>query len=388
MSNSALTKQKIRLPMIMMCMYFLAVPLSIINLPGGFSLLKATSVGLAAVMIPLLFVGDNEIKLNGMHLAWTAYLIYSFSTMFLKRDDIAIDTFRGFLEVSALAILVSCRVYNQREKRWIYNSWILVGLIMVVLMTFTSGGYSNHEGRETIVLLGNNEDPNQINGYFLLPIIICIDRVIDSREKNKSRIVYVALIIAMLYCVVKSGSRGGLAAVMVTVLVYSVIAVKGLKNRVITAVVITLTALLLFVFIIPHLPQSLLERFDLNRIVEDRATNRFDIWLALINDLKSNIGSFTWGKGFYSTAPTIIDAGLENTVAHNHIIQVLYDQGIVGCVLFLIMIVTGGVRMLKKNSVITVALLGIMSLGMSITMYAYYKIFWNILIMTSLNFEE
>ena len=388
MSNSALTKQKIRLPMVMMCLYFLAVPLSIINLPGGLSLLKVTTIGMVALMIPTLFAGDNEIKLNGMHLAWAAYLIYSFSTLFLKRDDIAIDTFRGLLEVTALAMLVSCRIYNQREKRWIYNSWLLVGLIMVILMIFTSGGYSNLEGRETIVLLGQNEDPNQINGYFLLPVIICIDRIINSSEITRSRVLCAALIVAMLYCVVKSGSRGGLAAVLVTVLVYSVISVKGLKNRIITAVVIGGTAVVLFVFIIPHLPQSLLERFSLDRIVEDRATNRFDIWLALINDLKAHIGSFAWGKGFYATAPTIMATGLNNTVAHNHIIQVLYDQGIIGCTLFMIMLVTGGVRTFKHSSIITVALLGIMALGMGITMYPYYKIFWNILTMTSLNFEE
>lgn len=388
MNNSTVKNQKIRLPMLLTCLYFLAVPLSIIPMPGGLSLLKVVTIGVVAVMIPLLFIGDNEIKLNGMHLAWTVYVIYSFSTLFLLREEISVYTFRGLLETTALAMLISFRVYNEREKRWIYNTWLIVGVIMIFLMLFASVSLAESDNRETVVLFGHSEDPNQISGYFLLPMIVCMERIINTDGKKSFRLFYIAFLLVMTYCIFRTGSRGGLAAIIGTVSVYVVLSVRGVKNRIITAVIIVVFIFILMFFIIPVLPESIMGRFNLNRIMEDRASNRFDIWMTLWNDLKNNIGSFTWGKGFYATAKPLAEAGIGNTVAHNHIIQVLYDQGIMGCLLFVIMIITGAVRTFKKERTVTVAVLGMMVLGMSLTLYPYYKPFWNVLIMTALNFAE
>lgn len=374
--------------MLLMCLYFLAVPLSIIPMPSGFSLLKTVTIGVVAVIIPLLFVGDNEIKLNSMHFVWVIYLIYSFSTLFLLREEISIETFRGLLETTLLAMLLSCRVYNEREKRCIYNTWIIVGIIMIFLMLFASESLVGSDDRETIFLFGYKEDPNQISGYFVLPTIICMDRIISSEEKKCFRIFYIIFLVFMMYSIFRTGSRGGLLTIISTIFLYVFISVKGIKNRIITAVIIISIICIVIVFILPILPETIMSRFDLDRIAEDRASNRFDIWMTLWNDLRMNIESFIFGKGFYATAKPLEAAGIANTVAHNHLIQILYDQGILGCILFILMIITGWLRTLKTNKTVSVALLGIMVLGMSLTMYPYYKPFWNILIMSALNFAE
>lgn len=387
MNSIAIKKQKIRLPMFFMSLYFLATPLSIIPMPGDISLLKLVTIIVVIFMVPLLFVGENEIKPNSVHLAWIAYLIYSFSSLFHLREEISIDTLRGIVETTALAFLISLRVYNSREKRYIYNIWLLTGAIMVFLMVFASNVLVNSDNRETIYIFGYSEDPNQVCGYFILPLVICMERMLHKEDK-RFRIIYILFLIAMIYCVFKTGSRGGLVAIMTTVFLYTIISIKGMKNRIITAIVILAVLFIIIYFIIPILPETIMNRFNIERILEDRASNRFNIWLVLLTDMKTNIENFVFGKGFYATAEALSGAGISNTVAHNHIIQVLYDQGLIGCMLFIIMLATSAVRTFKRNRILTVALFGMMVLSMSITVYPYYKPFWNVLIMGALNFVE
>lgn len=386
-AESAL-KEKIRLPMILLCFYILAVPLTIIPMPGGVSLLKVVTIADVAIMIPLLFIGDNEIKLNSVHLIWMLYMIYSISTLFWLRDESAIDTFRGLAEVTALAMLVSMRVYNSREKRIINNAWLMVGAIMVLLMLFSSNVLENSESRETIELFGNSEDPNQLTGYFILPIAVCLERIVEAKESNKLRLFYIFFILVIMYFVLKTGSRGGLIAIVGTVFMYITISVKGIKNKFITIAVLLFIVVVFWVFILPFLPESIMERFSLTRVMEDKASNRFDIWRTLIEDLLSNISGFTFGKGFSATAIPLAEAGVANTVAHNHIIQVYYDQGLMGGTIFIAFLITGFARTYRTNRIIAVALFGMMILGMGLTMYPYYKPFWNVLTMTALNFAE
>lgn len=386
-AESAL-KEKIRLPMILFCFYILAVPLTIIPMPGGISLLKVVTIADVAIMIPLLFIGDNEIRLNSVHLIWMLYMIYSISTMFWLRNESAIDTFRGLTEVTALAMLVSMRVYNSREKRIINNVWLMVGAIMVLLMLFSSNVLEDGDNRETIVLFGSSEDPNQLTGYFILPVAVCLERIVEAKESNKLRLFYIFFILVIMYFVLKTGSRGGLIAILGTVFMYTVISVKGIKNKLITIFVVLFIVVVFWVFIMPFLPETVLERFNLTRIIEDRASNRFDIWQTLITDLLSNINGFIFGKGFSATAVPLSEAGISNNVAHNHIIQLYYDQGLMGGTIFMAFLLAGFIRTYRTNRIIAVALFGMIILGMGLTMYPYYKPFWNVLTMTALNFAE
>ncbi len=388
MESSSLERQRIRLPAILMCLYFIAVPFSIFTTVTGMSLLKIATIAVVIVALPLLFIGENEIKPNGMHLAWAAYLIYSFSTLFFLRDDISMETFRGLLQVSALAALLTLRVYNEREKKFILDTWVAIGIIMVGLMMFSSRVLEQTDSRETIYLFGQKADPNELCGYFILPLLVCMERTIKKGIKTVWRVFYIVMIVAMIFTVVRTGSRGGLLAVLVTALLFVLISVKGVRSKIIIAVVAAVVAVLVVHFLIPLLPEEVMERFNIDRIMSDRGSDRFDIWIALVSDLSQNISSFSFGKGFYATAETIQNAGYGNTVAHNHILQVFYDQGIVGCALFLWMLAAGFIRMFKNNRIIALSLLGMMALGMSLTMYPYYKPFWNILMMTALNFEN
>lgn len=388
MTKNELGKQKIRIPMIFMCMYFLAVPLSIIPMPGGISLLKLISAAIGGLMIPMLFFGDNEIKINPVHILWMIYLTYSLSTMFMLRNSDAIDTFRGLIETTAIGILLTIRVYNEREKNWIYNSWILVGVIMVLLMLFSSGGVQSDEERQTLYIMGSHEDANQISGYFILPILVCMERLIRKQQKSYQKLIYIALIGGILYCVFLTGSRGGLISLIISAFVFVVMSVKGVRNKIILIVVGILGFIFVMYVVMPLLPESVAQRYSIDRVLEDRGTGRFDIWITLLTDLTKSAEGFLVGNGFISTSETLAAARITNSVAHNHIIQLMYDQGVIGCILFLSIIVTGFFRMFKRNGAVSAAVVGMMALGMSLTLYPYYKPFWNVLMMTAVNFEE
>ena len=66
-------------------------------------------------------------------------------------------------------------------------------------------------------------------------------------------------------------------------------------------------------------------------------------------------------------------------VAHNHMIQVLYDQGIVGVIAFLMLVICCIVRCIKKRKCVAIAILGMLALSVSLSFNPSIKSFWNLI---------
>lgn len=364
--------------------YFMCMPLSIVPMPGGFSLLKYLSIFSGAALILALFLGEEkELRLNMVHLFLGLYIIYSISSLFLLYDQNAWVNLRGILETTALLFLISIKIYNQREKKLFINAWLIAGIATVAAM-FSGGVELGTTERLTIGIGGGNEDPNQLCGYFFAPILICMDR---AAKKSRLRILYVLLMLSMIYVAFTTGSRGGMVALFATMAAYFFTAVKGLGNRLkILIILLVIFAVFLTVFF-PLLPDSVKERMKIESVIEDRGSGRFDLWQIVYSAITDSNTSLVFGYGLGSTTYFLQEAGSYNTVAHNHWLQVWCDQGFIGLLLFCAVMFFGWSRSLANSKIIAVSLLGMLVLSMSLTLYASYKPFWNILMMSAMNYE-
>lgn len=124
--------RKIGIAAFLSAAYFICLPLSIVTLPGGMSLLKAVTYVLGAVLVAKLFVGRDRLRLNSVHLFLGLYVVYSLFSWFIIRTDGAYTTLRGILEISLIFVMITSRVYNEREGNFLFNSWIVVGVITTV----------------------------------------------------------------------------------------------------------------------------------------------------------------------------------------------------------------------------------------------------------------
>ena len=96
------------------------------------------------------------------------------------------------------------------------------------------------------------------------------------------------------------------------------------------------------------------------------------------------IKNSTWelfcGRGINSYHEMMKGGKLVQVVAHNQFIQSLYNQGLFGCISFVIMSVSAIFRNIKKRTYISAAMLGTLALAMSLSINPSIKAFWNLLI--------
>jgi len=166
------------------------------------------------------------------------------------------------------------------------------------------------------------------------------------------------------------------------------VAAKGIKNKLKIIIAVSLVAVIFLFLLLPLFPEGIRERLSVHAVVEDRGSGRFDIWTAIWKAIFESDRSIIFGHGIGSTEKILTEQGFLNTVAHNHWLQLWCDQGIIGVILFALLIIVGFFRERKQMLVISIALIGIVALSMSLTLYANYKVFWNILIMSAMNYEN
>jgi O-antigen ligase len=377
--------EKINIHTIIACLYFACMPLSIVPIPGNISLLKFFSIFSGLALILALFLSKNisEIQFNIVHLFIGLYVIYSISSLFLLYDANAWVILRGNIETTALLYIISFRIYNEKEKKALFNSWLIAGIITLAAMFFNSVEFGM-TGRLTIGIGSGNEDPNQLCGYFFVPMLICIEKIVN---RTKYKILYVFLLLAMLYVSFATGSRGGLAAIFATIAVYSFMIFKSVGNKFKKTIALLLLFTIFFMVFYPLLPDSVKDRMTIESVVEDKGSGRFDLWTIVYDAITESKVSLIFGYGLGSTAYFLQEADKQNTVAHNHWLQVWCDQGFIGLLLFFLVVLFGGIRALPDDKIIAASLFGMFVLSMSLTLYASYKPFWNILMMSAMNYE-
>ena len=381
-----LRKESISLGAYAAAIYFVCMPLDIVPISGGVSLLKYIAYLVGGLLILDLFLGKTKIKLNMVHFLLGLYVLYSVASLFILRDQQAVVTLRATLQTSLIFFLITSKIYNEREINLFVTSWIVVGIMTTVIMLFGSVVMQNGGGRVTLGIGGGTEDPNQLCGYFILPVLFCLEKI---NKKDKLLIFYILLIIGMVYVVFTTGSRGGLIAVLVSILIFALFNKNmSLGNKIRNIIIIGLAGLVFYYFLFPLLPTYVTDRLSVNSVVQDQGSGRLELWTILFSVITSSMSGMIFGHGLESTSTFLANSAMHNSVAHNHWIQLWCDQGLIGMVIFFAIFVAGIYNIMKKNTMVAISIFGMLLLSLSLTMYAYYKPFWNILMMSAINFKN
>ena len=83
-----------------------------------------------------------------------------------------------------------------------------------------------------------------------------------------------------------SDSRGVLLGLAVMIMSYVFINAKGTKQRIIGICTAIGMAIILWMVVIPILPEDVSSRFSIQKIIKSHGTGRGDIWLSMLNTIK------------------------------------------------------------------------------------------------------
>ena len=383
-AKEEIKKNKISIDCIMACLYFVCLPLTVVSTPFG-SVLKLITMPTVAVLSVRLLMGKSRLVFNYVHLSYFLYILYTVLLLMVYHVELTTTTTKDMVLGLLTFLLISLRVYNDREKELMEWAWILVGVICVYAVMSSNEVMNEFEARVVIRIFGYEEDQNHICAYFIMAVIISIKRIVEKRKLTPAYIVFILLI---MYSILKTGSRGGLIGVLLGAFAYIIIGIKSAKAKIAICVATALMALIVVTVVFPMLDESVQERYSVEQVEEDGGSGRFEIWEYLLNYTFEKPERMIHGSGVFSTYEVMANApeGFLNGVAHNTFIQVFHDQGLIGIMLFIIGVFACMIRTYRIEKAYTCAFLAIMAFSMSLTFYVF-KPYLNIMMMCAMSFE-
>lgn len=366
---------------ILACLYFLLLPTTIAVNSTGNSILKLATVPIGLFFLVTLILSNRKLQINGVHLVLLLYTLSVVSTLFWAADSVSMDNVLGYILNAALYLCLTVVPYNKAELDLMETVQILL-LVILNLMTLLSNG--KEDDRTTLVIMGQTSDPNYFVGFFIFPLTIALKQF----ASGKHRIFHLALIAVSMYSIFLSGSRGGFLAIAVTLAGFAVLYPSGFAKRTLFLVGGMGLLFVLWTVFKPILPENIVERMSVESVVETGGTGRMDIWKSMLREIFNQPDKFLFGRGITAKHPLFIFGTLDKVVAHNQVIQTLYNQGLVGLLSFLLLAGIGFFRCIKRRKAVSIAILGMMALSVSLSFNQTTRTFWNLIAYAAFAFPD
>ena len=366
---------------ILSCLYFLLLPTTIAVNSAGNSILKLATVPIGLFFLVTLILSDRKLQINGVHLTLLLYTLSVVATLFCDARTLSVNYVTGYILNAALYICLTVIPYNKTELELMEMTQIIL-LIILNAMTLFSGG--TEDNRTTLVIMGQSSDPNYFVGFFIFPLVVALKQLVSGKHS----LLYLALIAVSMYSVFLSGSRGGFLAVAVTVAGFAFLYPSGFAKRFLFMIGGTVLILMLWTLFKPILPENIVERMSVKSVVETGGTGRLEIWSSMLREIVDHPEKLLLGRGITAMHRMLKHGNLVNVVAHNHVIQALYNQGLVGLVLFLFLTGIGFFRCLKCRKTVSIAILGMMVLSLSLSFNQTTRSFWNLIAYAAFAFPD
>ena len=376
-----LEKRQIGPHCILACLYFLLLPTTIAVNSSGDSILKLATIPIGLFFLITLILSNRKLQINSVHLALLLYTFSTVSTLFMESDSVSINNVIGYVLNAALYICLTVITYNKAELEWMETTQIVL-LVMLNMITLLSGG--SEDNRTTLEIMGQTSDPNYFVGFFIFPLTVALKRLVSGKHS----FLYLSLIAVSLYSVFLSGSRGGFLAIVVTIAAFAFLYPSGFAKRMLFLFGGSVLILILWTVIKPILPENIAERMTLDSVMESGGTGRWDIWQSMIQEIVDQPEKLLFGRGINAMHRLFVNGKWINAVAHNQVIQTVYNQGLIGLLSFLFLTGICFFRCVKRRKTVSVAILGMLALSASLSFNQTTRTFWNLIAYAAFAFPD
>lgn len=276
-----------------------------------------------------------------------------------------------------LALVFICSMFICREddaQRWC-KALVWGSLVLTALMIFSPAAVGTEETGRIVAGVGSSQqDANEFCGYLIVAASYFTYHMLYNR-----RFSYALPLVAIMYAALMTGSRGGLIALLVTVAVAALAALRSSVHclrYMVMAAILGIAMLVSFNSALRYLPSSVAVRFE-DFSVGGTATQRVKAWDDVLQSYwsDSSAAQLFVGHGFGATT----EVTFNGLVAHNLFIELLYSTGILGLACFLALVAIALSRLRKVGDwVLISATVGFLALFLSLSALTL-KAFWVLL---------
>ena len=232
--------------------------------------------------------------------------------------------------------------------------------------------------------MGQTCDPNDFVGYFVFPLTVALKKLVS----RKHTLFHLLLIAVSLYCIFLSGSRGGFLAIAVTIAGFAVIYPSRNTTRFLFLAGGFVLLLGFWVILKPLMPENIIERMRIGSVIESGGSGRTDIWKSMIKTIINEPDKLLFGRGIRMVHRFMRDGAWTEAAAHSQVLQIIYNQGLVGLLSFLALTGISFFRCVKRRKTVAIAIIGMMALSISLTFNQTTRTFWNLIAYAAFAFPD
>ncbi len=230
--------------------------------------------------------------------------------------------------------------------------------------------------REVTRYSGYYGDPNYYSAHITAAFAGVSILLVKDRAR---RLQYVFLALLLLYCGLLSASKSFVIVLIFMASLWIIYAMNSRMKMSRKVLLITASFIAAGAVLTSGLYAGLIDmvrsRFEGIEDISDLTTGRTDLWLDYVKYIFSHPPTLFFGKGLSKVL-------VSDTAAHNTVIQMVYQLGLTGCVIFAywlrstIKIALGGVRLSRKNCLLFIILaIGVLMPWMALDLMFFDEFF-------------
>lgn len=376
--------EQTRLSGFTLCLLIALMPLNHITLPGiGAAYQPILLIAILIYTIMLFKNRNGVIGLDQPMTTWTAFTSIELVSVFWAENvQRSASQLVGIVETYIVAMLAIDASYRSNQKRAIHNAFLFSGMVYIVFAQFFTVDQI-YTGRKMITFGEFGAmDPNEWCSYMIVPIAVSLQRFFED-ERVRVKLFYIGYVLLTFYCALLEGSRGGLLALIITSLLIirkeAHMSAKALISGFLSCIAMIFVV---WRFIIPRIPETIMQRFTIQGMTAyGGAGGRGGLWIEIFEYLWNHPLRLLIGNGLYGSISVPF-------VAHNQLLQVLMDMGIIGLSVYLAFLLQVHKKMRGKGIVELAAFWGMQVALLSLTGYSWLKSSWIVIIICLINYTD
>lgn len=298
------------------------------------SFMKIYGIFLVLVSLPIILLRKiKDISLNWLPLLYLAFILWSFMSFFWA-SDVSLNLSKNFTYLSLFILyLLIIFLPDKNNDNLHMKSFIVGAFISILLMPMAADELGSASAR----IAGGGLNANDYAATIAIAMPLAL-LWFQTEKNNWMKILPILFIPVGLIAIAYTKSRTGTLA-LIPFVIYSLLVFKS-QNLIKKFILVFLILTSLF-SLIYFAPEGYFERVRALNVEEtDRFTHRLDVWIAGWNMFKDNpiLGVGTGNFQVFSNqyAETFLGEGA--LVAHNALISVAGELGIIGALIFLFLI--------------------------------------------------
>lgn len=336
LSRASFGREKIQLSAVGMALFFLMLPFEypLAELTEYSPLRYVSILVMGLALVDILF-SDGILRLDKrmvMLLAWLAFAVVS--VLWCSSKEGYQEHISIYFNNTAMFLLVAAVGYSNRSYKLAEKSFIAGTVLLLLYMTFVPDATVESDWQSRLTLAFDGEallDQNYLAALMTMQYGMLLYDVLVEKERNKHRILKLIIVVAILYYVLRAGSRGGLLSIGV---ITAICVIMGVKKNIWKILLLIVASLLVVPYMLTFIPEDVLERFSLKELLgqTEDSGSRLEIWAVAWEAVRS--GNFVLGYGAGSALDVIGSAYRKNAATHNAYLAQLLELGLVGLGLF------------------------------------------------------